>query len=163
MGSKRGRATRWTKPRKQQQARPSTTPNAATAPAAFTDGDVQWAAVQMDEAAERLKAAEQAMIDAQKELSDRALLATKLSHAKALSVSAAQTARLLEQCALEADQRQHDAAMAKEQAREAARRKQEASDTLKEVRAQELEAVTAVVELQRALSRDPSEDSSGTE
>ena len=157
MGNKRGRTTRWTKPRKQQM-RPGTTTNAATAPI-VTDGDVQWAAVQVDEAVERLKAAEQAMLDAQKELADRTLLATKLSQAKALSVSASQTAKVLEQCAREAEQRQNDAALAKEQAREATKRKQEVSDTLKAVRAREQEVITAVDELQRALSRDSSETS----
>ena len=157
MGNKRGRTTRWTKPRKQQM-RPGTTTNAATAPI-VTDGDVQWAAVQVDEAVERLKAAEQAMLDAQKELADRTLLATKLSQAKALSVSASQTAKVLEHCAREAEQRQNDAALAKEQAREATKRKQEVSDTLKAVRAREQEVITAVDELQRALSRDSSETS----
>ena len=157
MGNKRGRTTRWTKPRKQQM-RPGTTTNAATVPI-VTDGDVQWAAVQVDEAVERLKAAEQAMLDAQKELADRTLLATKLSQAKALSVSASQTAKVLEQCAREAEQRQNDAALAKEQAREATKRKQEVSDTLKAVRAREQEVITAVDELQRALSRDSSETS----
>ena len=66
---------------------------------------------------------------------------------------------MLDQYAREAEQREHDDALAKEQAREATRRKQKASDTLKEVRAQELEAAMAVAELQQALSRNPSEDS----
>jgi hypothetical protein len=34
----------------------------------ITDGDVKWAVVQVDEAAERLKAAEHAMLGAQREL-----------------------------------------------------------------------------------------------
>ena len=158
MGNKRNRASRSTKPRKQKARAGTATPQVATVPT-ITDGDVQWAAVQLDDATDRLKAAEQAVLDAQKELADRAQLATKLSHAKALSVSAAHTAKLLDQYAREAEQREHDAALAKEQAREAARRKQKASDALKEVRAQELEAAMAVAELQQALSRNPSEDS----
>ena len=156
------RRARLTPPRKQKAAASPATSRSRSLPAAaarLTEGDVQWAAVQADEAAERLKAAGAAMLLAQKELADRALLATKLSQAKALSVSASQTAKVLEQCAREAEQRQKDAALAKEQAREATRRKQEVSDALKAVRAREQEAVTAVEELQRALSRDPSEAS----
>ena len=118
----------------------------------LTDGEVQWAAVQVDVAAERLKAAEHTMLVAQRELADRALLATKMSEAKALSVSAARLAEL-------AQQRQHDAALAEEQATLAAQRKQEADEGLEDARAKEREAMEAVAELRSSLSSSESDAS----
>ena len=66
---KRGRGPRLTLPRKSHARRPPPA-SSGFSPGGITDGDVQWAAVQVDEAAERLKAAERGMLDAQKELAD---------------------------------------------------------------------------------------------
>ena len=88
--AKRGRGSRLTPPRKKHARQPRTT--TSFGPVGITDGDVQWAALQVDEAADRLKGTEQAMLDAQKELANRTMLATKMSEAKAVSVSAEQLA-----------------------------------------------------------------------
>ena len=121
---------------------------------------LQGAALQVDEAADRLKGTEQAMLDAQKELANRTMLATKMSEAKAVSVSAEQLANMLDQRSSEAEQRQQDAQLAKEHARQAVQRKQEASESLAGMRTKERDALEAVAELQRTLSSsEPSETS----
>ena len=144
--SKRGRGRGAARPTRKQAK------TAAAAALPITDGEVQWATVQVDVAAERLKAAEHTMLVAQRELADRALLATKMSEAKALSVSAARLAEL-------AQQRQHDAALAEEQATLAAQRKQEADEGLEDARAKEREAMEAVAELRSSLSSSENDDS----
>ena len=156
---KRGRGPRLTLPRKSHARRPPPA-SSGFSPGGITDGDVQWAAVQVDEAAERLKTAERGMLDAQKELADRSMLATKMSEAKALSVNAEQLARMLGQRSNEAEQRQREVQLAKEQAKESMQRKQEANDSLADVRSKEREAIESVMELQRSLSSsEPSEAS----
>ena len=52
--------------------------------ATATDLDVRWADVQVNVAAERLTALQQQLLDAQRDLADRAALATKMSEAQAL-------------------------------------------------------------------------------
>ena len=156
MANKRARGTRSTPPRK-------TTPrqSGTTSAMPITDGDVKWAVVQVDEAAERLKAAEHAMLGAQRELADRSRLAAKMSEANALSLSALQMTTLAAQRSEEAERRQREARLAKEQAEEALERKRSANTGLAEARAKERDAVAAVAELQRALSSaEPSEASS---
>jgi hypothetical protein len=156
--AKRGRGSRLTPPRKKHARQPRTT--TSFGPVGITDGDVQWAALQVDEAADRLKGTEQAMLDAQKELANRTMLATKMSEARAVSVSAEQLANMLDQRSSEAEQRQQDAQLAKEQARQAVQRKQEASESLAGMRTKERDALEAVAELQRTLSSsEPSETS----
>ena len=156
--AKRGRGSRLTPPRKTHTRQPRT--SSGFGPVGITDGDVQWAALQVDEAADRLKGTEQAMLDAQKELANRTMLATKMSEAKAVSVSAEQLAKMLDQRSSEAEQRQQDAQLAKELARQAVQRKQEASESLAGMRTKERDALEAVAELQRTLSSsEPSETS----
>ena len=86
--------------------------------------------------------------------------ATKMSEAKALSVNAEQLAKMLGQRSNEAEQRQREVQLAKEQAKESMQRKQEVSDSLADVRSKEREAIASVMELQRSLSSsEPSEAS----
>ena len=155
------RRARLTPPRKQKAAASPATSRSRSLPAAaarLTEGDVQWAAVQADEAAERLKAAGAAMLLAQKELADRTLLATKLSEARDANTSAAKMSELAEQRCAEAAQRQRDVAIAKEHAKQAVKRKQEAEDSLRSVRATASEAMEAVAELRSTLFSDSGSD-----
>ena len=67
---------------------------------------------------------------------------------------------MLDQRSSEAEQRQQDAQLAKEHARQAVQRKQEASESLAGMRTKERDALEAVAELQRTLSSsEPSETS----
>ena len=77
-----------------------------------------------------------------------------------LRVSAAQLVRLLESREAEVKQRQNDAALAREQAKLAVKRKQEARDALQSIRQRERAAKEAVAELQQSLSASSREGSS---
>ena len=68
--------------------------------------------------------------------------------------------RLLESREAEVKQRQNDAALAREQAKLAVKRKQEARDALQSIRQRERAAKEAVAELQQSLSASSREGSS---
>ena len=143
---KRGRGTaRLTPPRKQHKKQAASTPSEPP----LTDGDVQWAAVQVDVAVDRLKDAELAMLRAHEDLAARTLLATRMSAAKALGTTAAQMAEVLEQ-------RQHEAAVATEHAAQAAQRERDAGASLEATRARERDAMEEVSTLQRSLTSSSS-------
>ena len=111
----------------------------------LTDGDVQWAAMQVDVAVDRLKDAELAMLRAHEDLAARTLLATRMSEARALGTTAAQMAEVLEQ-------RQHEAAVATEHAAQAAQRERDAGASLEDTRTRERDAMEEVSTLQRSLT-----------
>ena len=138
---KRGRSPRLTPPRKQHKKKAASTPSEPQ----LTDGDVQWAAMQVDVAVDRLKDAEQAMLRAHEELAARRLLATRMSEAKVLGTTAAQMAEVHEQ-------RKHEATVASERAAQAAQREREAGVSLEDTRARERNAMEEVSTLQRSLS-----------
>ena len=143
---KRGRGTaRLTPPRKHHKKQAASTPSEPP----LTDGDVQWAAMQVDVAVDRLKDAELAMLRAHEDLAARTLLATRMSSARALGASAAKMAEVLEQ-------RKHEAAIATEHAAQAAQREREAGASLQETRARERDAMEEVSTLQRSLTSSSS-------
>ena len=115
----------------------------------LTDGDVQWAAMQVDVAVDRLKDAELAMLRAHEDLAARTLLATRMSSARALGASAAKMAEVLEQ-------RKHEAAIATEHAAQAAQRERDAGASLEATRARERDAMEEVSTLQRSLTSSSS-------
>ena len=138
---KRGRSPRLTPPRKQHKKKASSSPSEPP----LTDGDVQWAAMQVDVAVDRLKDAELAMLRAHEELAARTLLATRMSEARALGATAAQMAEVHEQ-------RRHEATIATEHAAQAAQRERDAGTSLEETRARERDAMEVVATLQRSLT-----------
>jgi hypothetical protein len=141
---KRGRGPRLTPPRKQHKKKAESSPSEPPLPP-LTDGDVTWAAVQVDVAVDRLKDAEQAMLRAHDELAARRLLATRMAEAKVLGTTAAQMAEVHEQ-------RKHEATVASERAAQAAQREREAGVSLEDTRARERDAMEEVSALQRSLS-----------
>ena len=158
MAPKRTRGARPTSPRKRPSRR-ATTPRQEASGQPITDGDVKRAAVQVDEATDRLKVAEKAVLDAERELFNRSKLAAKMCEAHALSVSASHMTTLAAQRSEEAERRQREARAAKEQAEQATERKRSANASLAEARAKERDAVAVVAELQRALlSAEPSSE-----
>ena len=116
--------------------------------------------VQIDEAARRVKAAEEVLACRKRELVERTRLHAQMTDAHELRVSAAQLVRLLESREAEVKQRQNDAALAREQAKLAVKRKQEARDALQSIRQRERAAKVAVAELQQSLSASSREGSS---
>jgi hypothetical protein len=138
---KRGRSPRLTPPRKQHKKKASSSPSEPP----LTDGDVQWAAMQVDVAVDRLKDAELAMLRAHEDLAARTLLATRMSEARALGATAAQMAEVHEQ-------RRHEATIATEHAAQAAQRERDAGTSLEETRARERDAMEVVATLQRSLT-----------
>ena len=127
---------------------------------ATTASAVRWADVQVDTAARRVQQVEEQLASAKRELAERSRLLAKMNEAHELHASAALSAHLLEQRAAEAEQRQRDAALAKEQAKIAAQRKQEAHEVLQTARQRGKAAYEAVVELQQSLSASSREGSS---
>ena len=83
-----------------------------------------------------------------------------MTGAHELRVCAAQLVRLLESREAEVKQRQNDAALAREQAKLAVKRKQEARDALQSIQQRERAAKEAVAELQQSLSASSCEGSS---
>ena len=138
---KRGRSPRLTPPRKQHKKKAAASPSEPP----LTDGDVQWAAMQVDVAVDRLKDAELAMLRAHEDLAARTLLATRMSEARAIGTTAAQMAEVLER-------RQHEAAVATEHAAQAAQRERDAGASLEATRARERDAMEEVSTLQRSLT-----------
>lgn len=126
----------------------------------MTASEVRWADVQIDEAARRVKAAEEVLACRKRELVERTRLHAQMTDAHELRVSAAQLVRLLESREAEVKQRQNDAALAREQAKLAVKRKQEARDALQSIRQRERAAKEAVAELQQSLSASSREGSS---
>ena len=126
----------------------------------MTASEVRWADVQIDEAARRVKAAEEVLACRKRELVERTRLHAQMTDAHELRVSAAQLVRLLESREAEVKQRQNDAALAREQTKLAVKRKQEARDALQSIRQRERAAKEAVAELQQSLSASSREGSS---
>ena len=126
----------------------------------MTASEVRWADVQIHEAARRVKAAEEVLACRKRELVERTRLHAQMTDAHELRVSAAQLVRLLESREAEVKQRQNDAALAREQAKLAVKRKQEARDALQSIRQRERAAKEAVAELQQSLSASSREGSS---